>query len=131
MCLTLVGLALRGSGRGGIEHMSVQAWREHATVVRNHHTLQRKAEEAGRVSGFRASFLWACCSRSRDVVLHHELRMLFLLTRGLSPRFHFLTCVPPPRERWRGVCVWESAHAHRRAFVPRHAVWCCELASGA
>ena len=80
MCLTLVGLALRGSGRGAIEHMTVKAWREHTTVVRNHHSLQRKAEEAGRISGMRATFLWAFCSRSRDVVLHHELKMLFLLT---------------------------------------------------
>ena len=91
-----VGLALRGSGRDKVEAMTIHDWRSHVMVQRNHEVVHTRARKAGCLPGLRSFLAWYWCSRTPAIVLHHELRVLFLLTRGLPNSFHFLTCVTRP-----------------------------------
>ena len=101
----LVGLALRGSGRDKVEAMTIHDWRSHVMVQRNHEVVHTRARQAGWLPGLRSFLAWYWCSRTPAIVLHHELRVLFLLTRGLPNSFHFLTCVTRPQVAKSSGCV--------------------------
>ena len=100
MCLMLVGLALRGSGRARIEKLSVSQWYRHWTGA---HAWQQAG--AGAVGDSRvvhkpaapsccSRTLWWCgfgaASRQAAIARYHELRCLFVLVHELPDSFVLL-----------------------------------------